>query len=480
MAMLLKNARVIDPQVELDCVCDVLVEDGKIAQVGEGIAAEGAEVKDLTGKVLVPGLVDMHVHLREPGYEFKEDIASGTRAAAHGGFTGVCSMPNTDPVADDGAVIEYVKSRAAEVGKCRVYPSGAITHGLKGEIIAEMGDMVAHGAVAFTDDGKGVQDAGMMRRAMDYGKMFGKVFMAHCQDNGLVGDGQVNEGVVSTRLGMLGWPAAGEELEIARDIQLCELTGCPLHIQHITTAKGLEMVRKAKESGLPVTCEVTPHHLFLTEDALTDAYETNLKVNPPLRTAADAAALIEGVKDGTVDAIVTDHAPHAAWEKAREFELAPFGMTGLETSLGLVLTNLVEPGIIDLSDMVDLMAVAPRDILGLEPVKIAEGLRQRCGGKPEQGSIIIILATDLPLNERQLRASNGPWPSTTSARRRTIPASSDARSRAARPTCSSVAKQRFATALSSNSKHVRGRNRGSLAYDISGKGAHAPLPSSVL
>lgn len=373
MAMLLKNARVIDPQVELDCVCDVLVEDGKIAQVGEGIAAEGAEVKDLTGKVLVPGLVDMHVHLREPGYEFKEDIASGTRAAAHGGFTGVCSMPNTDPVADDGAVIEYVKSRAAEVGKCRVYPSGAITHGLKGEIIAEMGDMVAHGAVAFTDDGKGVQDAGMMRRAMDYGKMFGKVFMAHCQDNGLVGDGQVNEGVVSTRLGMLGWPAAGEELEIARDIQLCELTGCPLHIQHITTAKGLEMVRKAKESGLPVTCEVTPHHLFLTEDALTDAYETSLKVNPPLRTAADTAALIEGVKDGTVDAIVTDHAPHAAWEKAREFELAPFGMTGLETSLGLVLTNLVEPGIIDLSDMVDLMAVAPRDILGLEPVKIAEG-----------------------------------------------------------------------------------------------------------
>lgn len=190
------------------------------------LPAEGAEVKDLTGKILVPGLVDMHVHLREPGYEFKEDIASGTRAAAHGGFTGVCSMPNTDPVADDGAVIEYVKSRAAEVGKCRVYPSGAITHGLKGEIIARDGRHGSHGAVAFTDDGKGVQDAGMMRRAMDYGKMFGKVFMAHCQDNGLVGDGQVNEGVVSTRLGMLGWPAAGEELEIARDIQLCELTGC--------------------------------------------------------------------------------------------------------------------------------------------------------------------------------------------------------------------------------------------------------------
>ncbi len=373
MAMLLKNARVVDPQVELDAVCDVLIEEGKIAQVGEIKPVAGTTEIDLSGKVLVPGLVDMHVHLREPGFEHKEDIASGTRAAAHGGFTGVCAMPNTDPVADDGAAIEYVVSRAAEVGKCRVYPAGAMTHGLKGEIIAEMGDMVAHGAVAFTDDGKGVQDAGMMRRVMDYGKMFGKTMMAHCQDDGLVGEGQVNEGVVSTRLGMLGWPGAGEELEIARDIQLCELTGCPLHIQHITTAKGLDMVRKAKEAGLPVTCEVTPHHLFLTEDDITDAYETSLKVNPPLRTAADAAALIEGVKDGTVDAIATDHAPHAAWEKAREFELAPFGMTGLETSLGLVLTKLVAPGVIDYADMVDLMAVAPRDILGLEPVKIAPG-----------------------------------------------------------------------------------------------------------
>ena len=373
MALLLKNAHVIDPQVGLNETADILIRDGKIVEIGQGLSLEKGVERDLAGKIVVPGLVDMHVHLREPGFEQKEDIASGTRAATHGGFTAVCAMPNTNPVVDNAVAVEYVKSIAAQAGKCRVHVSGSCSQGLKGETLSEMGDMVAHGAVAFTDDGKGVQDAGMMRRAMDYGKMFGKVFMAHCQDNGLVGDGQVNEGVVSTRLGMLGWPAAGEELEIARDIQLCELTGCPLHIQHITTAKGLEMVRKAKEAGLPVTCEVTPHHLFLTEDALTDAYETSLKVNPPLRTAADAAALIEGIKDGTVDAIVTDHAPHAAWEKAREFELAPFGMTGLETSLGLVLTNLVEPGIIDLSDMVDLMAVAPRDILGLEPVKIAEG-----------------------------------------------------------------------------------------------------------
>lgn len=373
MALILKNAHVVDPSVELDGVVDVLIEGDKIVRVAEGIEAQGAEVRDLSGKYLVPGLVDMHVHLREPGFEHKEDIASGTRAAAKGGFTGVCAMPNTNPVADNGVVISYMIARAAEVGKCRVYPSGAMSKGLKGEIISEMGDMVARGAVAFTDDGRGIQEAGMMRRVMDYGKMFGKVFMSHCQDESLVGAGQVNEGVVSTRLGLLGWPAQGEELQIARDIMMCELTGCPLHIQHISTAVGLDMVRAAKEKGLPVTCEVTPHHLFLSEDDIDSTYNTSLKVNPPLRTQEDREALIEGVKDGSIDAIVTDHAPHAEWEKAHEFEYAPFGMTGLETSLALVLTNLVKPGVIDYSEMVELMAIAPREILGLEPVKIAEG-----------------------------------------------------------------------------------------------------------
>ena len=372
-ALSLKNAHVVDPSVELDGVVDVLIEGDKIARVAENIEVEGAEVRDLSGKNLVPGLVDMHVHLREPGFEHKEDIASGTRAAAKGGFTGVCAMPNTNPVADNGVVISYMIARAAEVGKCRVYPSGAMSKGLKGEIISEMGDMVARGAVAFTDDGRGIQEAGMMRRVMDYGKMFGKVFMSHCQDESLVGAGQVNEGVVSTRLGLLGWPAQGEELQIARDIMMCELTGCPLHIQHISTAVGLDMVRAAKEKGLPVTCEVTPHHLFLSEDDIDSTYNTSLKVNPPLRTQEDREALIEGVKDGSIDAIVTDHAPHAEWEKAHEFEYAPFGMTGLETSLALVLTNLVKPGVIDYSEMVELMAIAPREILGLEPVKIAEG-----------------------------------------------------------------------------------------------------------
>lgn len=373
MAFLLKSAHVVDPAVGLDEVCDVLIEGDKIAAVASNLEAGDATVLDMSGKYLVPGLVDMHVHLREPGYEHKEDIESGTRAAAKGGFTGVCSMPNTDPVADNGSVIEYVKARAAAVGHCRVFPSGACSRGLKGEALSEMGDMVAHGAVAFTDDGRGVQGAGMMRRCMDYGKMFGKVFMSHCQDEDLVGDGQINEGAVSTRLALLGWPAQGEEIQIARDIELAKLTGAKLHIQHISTAYGLELVRRAKEEGVEVTCEATPHHMFLSEDDLDETYNTSLKVNPPLRTQADAEAIRQGVIDGTVDAIVTDHAPHAAWEKSREFELAPFGMTGLETSLALVLTNMVRTGKMGYDRLVEAMSIAPRRILGLDPVSIRPG-----------------------------------------------------------------------------------------------------------
>lgn len=373
MALILKGVRAVDPQVDLDSVCDVLIEDGKIAQIGENLSVQGAEVRDMTGKVLVPGLVDIHVHLREPGYEFKEDIHSGTRAAAHGGFTAVCAMPNTLPVTDTALAVEYTKARAKEVGACRVYISGACTKGLKGESLAEMGDMAAHGAVAFTDDGRGVQGAGMMRRVMDYAAQFNRVVMSHCQDEDLVGTGQVNEGVVSTRLGVAGWPAEGEELQIQRDIALSRLTDCPLHIQHISTERGLNAVRAAKAEGLKVTCEATPHHLFLNEDMIGVDYNTNFKVNPPLRTISDCKALIEGVVDGSVDVIVTDHAPHAAYEKDREFELAPFGMTGIETSVGLILTNLVNPGVITWQRMVELMAVAPREILRVEPITLAAG-----------------------------------------------------------------------------------------------------------
>lgn len=375
MALLLKGARVIDPQVGIDEVCDVLVRDGRVVEVGRGLAlAKGVE-RDLAGKVLVPGLVDMHVHLRDPGQEYKEDIASGTRAAATGGFTDVCCMPNTAPVIDTGALVDYVHVRAANVGKCRVHVAGACTKGLAGVELSEMGDMIAHGAVAFTDDGRGVQGAGMMRRVMDYAVQFGCPVMSHCQDEDLVGHGQVNEGAASTRLGLAGWPATGEELQVARDIELSRLTGCPIHIQHITTARGLDAVRRGKREGVRVTCEATPHHLFLTDEDISSDYDTSLKVNPPLRTRSDADALIAGLVDGTIDCIVTDHAPHAAFEKDRSFESAPFGMIGLETSLSLILTHLVAPGRLSWNRMVELMCVAPRSILGLEPVRFEPGSR---------------------------------------------------------------------------------------------------------
>lgn len=373
MALMLKNARVVDPQIELDEVCDVLVRDGRVVEVGHDLEMPKGVERDLTGRILVPGLVDIHVHLRDPGQEQKEDIASGTRAAAHGGFTAVACMPNTSPTIDTAQIVEYVKARAEQVGTCRVEVVGACTQGLKGETLSEMGDMVAHGACAFTDDGRGVQDSGMMRRVMDYAKQFDRVVMSHCQDEGLVGAGQVNEGAASTRLGLMGWPAAGEEIQIGRDIAVCRLTGCPLHIQHLSTARGLDMVRAAKAEGLPVTCEVTPHHLFLSEDDIGPDYNTSFKVNPPLRTREDCRALIEGVADGTVDAIVTDHAPHCAFEKDREFERAPFGMTGLETSLGLIVTNLVKPGIIGWNRLVELMAVNPRRIIRAERVSLEPG-----------------------------------------------------------------------------------------------------------
>ena len=375
MALLLKNAHVIDPQVGLNETCEILIRDGKIVEVGHDLNMEKGVERDLNGKVVAPGLVDIHVHLRDPGQEYKEDIESGTRAAAHGGFTDVCCMPNTNPIIDTGAIVEYVRSKVAQVGKCRVHVSGACTKGEKGEALSEMGDMAAHGAVMFTDDGRGVQDAGMMRRVMDYAVQFGKAVSSHCQDEGLVGQGQINEGAVSTRLGLLGWPSAGEEIQISRDIEIAALTGCRLHIQHLSTAHGLDLVRRGKEDGVDVTCEVTPHHMFLTEESIAEDYDTRFKVNPPLRTAADAEAVIAGVVDGTVDCIVTDHAPHADYEKAREFELAPFGMTGIETSVGLVVSNLVNTGKISWERMVELMSINPRRIIGIERVAIEPGCR---------------------------------------------------------------------------------------------------------
>ena len=374
MAFLLKGAHVVDPQVGLDGFRDVLIEDGKIAAVSEALEAPAdAEVVDAHDKYLVPGLVDMHVHFRDPGFEYKETIETGSAAAVHGGFTDVATMPNTDPVTDTGAEVRYQIDRAHAAGLCHVRPIGAMTRGEKGESLAEIGDMVIEGASAFSDDGHGVQSAGMMRTCMEYIAQFDRVALAHCEIESLSGHGVINEGRASTRLGMFGWPALAEELEIYRDIELVRLTNCPLHICHISTRKGLDLVRAAKADGLPVTCEVTPHHLFLCEDDITDTYNTNLKMNPPLRTADDAAALREGVLDGSIDCIVTDHAPHAPHEKDCEWEISFFGIVGLETSLPLILQNLVDTGMMSWARLVEVMAVNPRRLLRLDPVSIAEG-----------------------------------------------------------------------------------------------------------
>ena len=372
MALLLKGGRVVEPAAGIDGVLDVVIRDGVIVDVGEDLTIPKGETVECAEKVILPGLVDVHAHLREPGREDEETVASGTRAAAHGGFTAVCAMPNTDPVCDTGSKVRFLVERAAEEGVVRVYPIGAVTKGQKGEQLAEIGDMVSEGAIAFSDDGHGVQSAGMTRIAMDYLKRFDCALISHCEDDSLVGGGVVNEGVVSTRMGLPGWPAAAEETIVARDIRIAELTGCRLHLSHLSTAGSVALAREAKARGLSVTCEVTPHHLFLDEDALS-RYDTNLKMNPPLRASADREALLAALLDGTVDCIATDHAPHAAHEKELEFELAPFGTTGVETALSLVNTHLVAPGIIEWSDVARLMCHGPRTALGLPEVRLETG-----------------------------------------------------------------------------------------------------------
>ncbi len=374
MAYLIKGAHLVDPQLGLNTAGDVLIEDERIAQVGGSIEAPAdCTVVDGVGRYLVPGLVDMHVHFRDPGYEYKETIRTGSRAAVKGGFTDVATMPNTNPICDSSSCVRYQIDRGRAVGLVNVHPVGALTHQEQGEQLAEIGDMALAGAVAFSDDGRGVQDAGVMRTCMEYVSMFDRAVIAHCEVEGLSGRGVVNEGRASTALGMSGWPALAEELEIWRDIELARLTGCALHIAHISTARGLELVRRAKEEGLPVTCEVTPHHLFLTDDCIDDTYNTNLKMNPPLRTREDAAALRKGIVDGSIDCVVTDHAPHAAHEKDCEFEIASFGIIGLETALPLMLDRLVRPHIMSWERLVECMAVNPRKVLRLAPVTLQAG-----------------------------------------------------------------------------------------------------------
>ena len=372
MALLLRGGRVVDAAAGIDAVLDIVVRDGLIVGVGEDLTIEKGDTIECAEKVILPGLADIHVHLRDPGQEYKETIASGTRAAAHGGFTAVACMPNTDPICDSGSNVRFVVERAAATAAVRVYPIGAVTAGQEGEQLAEIGDMVAEGAVAFSDDGHGIQSAGMARVAMDYIRRFGAAYVAHCEDGSLAAGGVVNEGAVSTRMGLPGQPAEAEETMVARDIALAELTGCRLHLAHLSTARSVALVREAKARGVNVTCEVTPHHAFLDEGALI-GYDTNLKMNPPLRTAEDRAALVEGLVDGTVDCLATDHAPHAPHDKELEFELAPFGTTGVETALSLVNTHLVATKRLDWAGVAQVMCHGPRAAVGLPSVRIEPG-----------------------------------------------------------------------------------------------------------
>ena len=362
--LLLKGGRVIDPSQKLDEVCDVLIRDGKIAEVGKDLKAENVEVKDVTGMIVCPGLVDIHCHLREPGLERKETIATGTRAAAAGGFTTVLPMPNTAPVADSPASILYVRDRAKEVGVVHVYPIGAITKGSKGQELAEMSAMADAGAVAFSDDGRPVDSSRMMRLAMEYSLITKLPLIAHEEDLALVDDGDMNEGAVSTVLGLRGNPAAAEETMIARDIILARLTGARLHIAHVSTAHGVQLIREAKAEGLPITAEVTPHHLTLTEEAVR-TYDTNTKVNPPLRTKGDVDALIEGLKDGTIDCVATDHAPHTVEDKVVEYHYAANGISGFETALPVLWTELVQEGRLTAMELIDKMSTSAAKIMNL-------------------------------------------------------------------------------------------------------------------
>jgi len=364
----IKNGTVIDPSRKLFAKQDVFIRDGVVV---DSLPSTADQIIDASGKYVVPGLIDVHVHLREPGDEEEETIASGAAAAVAGGFTTVCCMPNTKPALDNEAAIEFVIRESERVGLANVIPIGAITKNREGKELAEIGSMLARGAIALSDDGTGVNDASVMRKALQYTKMFDALIMQHCEAHELAG-GCMNGGTVSTALGLMGIPSEAEQLMIARDVLLNRLIGCRYHVQHISSAFSVELVRRAKADGIPITAEVAPHHLLLTDESCR-SYDTNFKMNPPLRTQADVDACIKGVVDGTIDILATDHAPHLAEEKELEFQHAPFGILGLETAVGLYAKALVTPGHVDWMKLIDLMSTAPAKLVRLDRGSLATG-----------------------------------------------------------------------------------------------------------
>lgn len=364
--LLIRGGRVVDPARGFDDDLDVLIEDGRIAQVGARLAVRGAEVMEAEGLVVCPGFIDIHTHLREPGREDKETIATGTRAAAAGGYTAVCAMPNTEPVNDNAGLTRSILERARAQGVVRVYPIGAVTKGSKGEQMAEYADLREAGCVALSDDGRPVASARLMRRALEYANAFGLTIIDHCEEPTLFEGASMNEGPVATMLGLRGTPGVSESITVERDVQLAELTGGKVHIAHLSTAASLDSVRRGKERGVRVTCEATPHHLLLTDQAVKDTeYDTSTKMNPPLRSEADRQALLDGLRGGSIDCIATDHAPHTVDDKKVEYDHAAFGVVGLETAVALCLDRLVGEGVIDLPRLVALLSTNPARVLGL-------------------------------------------------------------------------------------------------------------------
>ncbi len=377
MWVLLRNGRVIDPSRGFDEVADVLIKDSRISEVGQvgsvpTMGMESVEVYDCSGLIVVPGFVDMHAHLREPGYEHKETIVTGAQAAAAGGFTTIVAMPNTKPAVDNRTVVEYVLKRG-ESAVVNVLTAGAATKGNEGVEIAEIGDMVEAGAVAVSDDAFPIQSADLARRVMEYTAMFNIPVLTHCEDKTMTANAVMNEGIVATMLGLRPWPRQAEEIMVWRNVLLADLTKCRLHVQHVTTAGAVEAVRWAKSRGINLTCETCPHYFSLTDEALAN-YDTNAKCNPPLRTAEDVEAIKQGLADGTIDVIATDHAPHAREDKEVELQDAAFGMVGLETALSLVITNLVKPGLLDLQKAISKLTIEPARALGINAGTLKKGV----------------------------------------------------------------------------------------------------------